>query len=67
MSTLTRPYVSREEAQTALLNNASRCTALFGYPTVSVPQMLDWIADWVRSGGSSLEKPTHFDARDGRF
>jgi nucleoside-diphosphate-sugar epimerase len=55
------------EASTALLSNAARATALFGYPSVSVAQMLDWTAEWVRSGGSSLNKPTHFQTRDGRF
>jgi len=55
------------ESGTALLSNASRAIALFGYPSVSVAQMLDWTAEWVRSGGSSLNKPTHFQTRDGRF
>jgi hypothetical protein len=24
-------------------------------------------ADWVRRGGESLGKPTHFEARDGKY
>lgn len=55
------------ESATALLSNASRAIALFGYPSVSVAQMLDWTAEWVRAGGSTLNKPTHFQTRDGRF
>ena len=55
------------EAPTALLSNAARAQQLFGYPTVSLQQMLDWIARWVAQGGAQLGKPTHFEARDGRF
>jgi hypothetical protein len=29
--------------------------------------MLAWIADWTRRGGANLGKPTHFEARDGKF
>jgi hypothetical protein len=29
--------------------------------------MAEWIADWVRRGGESLGKPTHFESRDGRY
>ena len=29
--------------------------------------MMEWIADWVRRGGASLGKPTHFRVRDGKF
>lgn len=55
------------EAPTALLNNGSRAHALFGTPTVSWQQMLTWTAHWISSGGRSLGKPTHFEARDGKF
>ncbi len=55
------------EGPTALLNNAARALDRSGAPRVSVDQMLDWIAAWVSSGGSSLGKPTHFESRDGKF
>ena len=29
--------------------------------------MLEWIAAWVQSDGASLDKPTHFETRDGGF
>jgi hypothetical protein len=29
--------------------------------------MLDWTADWVAKGGSTLNKPTHFETRDGSY
>lgn len=55
------------EAETALLSNASLCHQLFGYPCVSLGQMIEWVAEWVRIGGATLQKPTHFEVRDGRF
>jgi nucleoside-diphosphate-sugar epimerase len=56
-----------DEAPTALLSNAAQAQQLFGYPTVSLQQMIGWIADWVQRGGVGLNKPTHFEARDGKF
>jgi nucleoside-diphosphate-sugar epimerase len=61
------PQFEGEEGRTALLNNASRCFRLFGYPTVSVDELIEWTAQWVGRGGRTLNKPTHFEARDGRF
>ena len=61
------PHFAGEEAETALLSNASQCHRLFGYPRVSLEQMIEWIAEWVRIGGTTLRKPTHFEARDGKF
>jgi nucleoside-diphosphate-sugar epimerase len=55
------------EAPTALLSDAGQCHRLFGYPSVSVGEAIEWIAGWIRAGGGSLGKPTHFEARDGRF
>ena len=56
-----------KEAKTALLSNASQCHRLFGYPRVSLEQMIEWMAEWVRIGGTTLRKPTHFEVRDGKF
>ena len=56
-----------EESETALLSNAGLCHQLFGYPRVSLGQMIEWVAEWVLSGGKTYEKRTHFEVRDGRF
>jgi nucleoside-diphosphate-sugar epimerase len=61
------PVFVGEESEDALLNNASLCQSLFGYPSVSVHQMIDWIAHWLTIGGSVLGKPTKFQVRDGKF
>ena len=55
------------EAETALLDDASRCHALFGPPQVTVDEMLSWVAHWVKVGGVTWDKPTHFEVRDGQF
>jgi len=55
------------ESNDALLSNAQKSRELFGRPHVSTHQLMDWIADWVRKGGATLAKPTHFEDRVGRF
>jgi nucleoside-diphosphate-sugar epimerase len=55
------------EAPDALLSNGQLGHQMFGYPRVGVRQMMEWIAEWVRRGGPTLDKPTHFESRDGRF
>ncbi|HQM31440.1 MAG TPA: NAD-dependent epimerase/dehydratase family protein [Candidatus Hydrogenedentes bacterium] len=61
------PKLVGEESPNVLLSNAAACHKLFGYPQVSVDAMIEWVAYWVASGGSSLGKPTHYETRDGKF
>jgi nucleoside-diphosphate-sugar epimerase len=61
------PILAGEEAPNALLSNAARAFATFGYPAVPLLTMVDWVADWVARGGRALGKPTKFEVRDGRF
>jgi nucleoside-diphosphate-sugar epimerase len=56
-----------EESENALLSNADKAHRLFGRPRVAATQLIAWIADWVRRGGETLAKPTHFEERAGRF
>jgi nucleoside-diphosphate-sugar epimerase len=55
------------EAPDALLSNGRLGQELLGSPSVTVDQMLHWIADWHQRGGPALGKPTHFQTRNGRF
>lgn len=55
------------EQPAALLNNSAKVTRLFGYPTVSLRQMIEWVAHWLKIGGRTLNKPSHFEVRDGKF
>ncbi len=61
------PKFTGEEATSALLSNAQKAHALFGYPSVPLQTVMQWVAQWVRSGKPTLSKPTHFETRDGRF
>ncbi len=55
------------EENTALLSDASYACRLFGVPATGLDTMLDYVAQWVNSGGRVLEKPTHFQERKGAF
>jgi nucleoside-diphosphate-sugar epimerase len=61
------PVITGQEAESVWLNNAAKAQRLFGYPNVSLDQMVQWVAQWVRQGGHSLGKPTHFEERSGKF
>lgn len=54
-------------ASDALLGNTEKAVGLFGKPRVSVDQMIIWISRWIMQGGSSLNKPTHFEVRNGNY
>lgn len=62
-----KPQIVGEELPTALLTDVSQAIRLFGRPTVTLAQMIDWIADWVTNSRPSLNKPTHFEVRDGVY
>jgi len=58
---------SGTESSTALLNNPTRACELLGPPPTPLEELLRWTAHWVMRGGASLNKPTHFEARDGKY
>lgn len=65
---LDRPAVfSGSPAPTALLADTSRMLADFGPPDTPLDWMLRQTAAWVAAGGRTLNKPTHFETRDGRY
>ncbi len=61
------PFFAGADRDTALLSDASRCHELFGVPGVSLDELVEWTAAWVRRGGPTLGMPTRFDVRDGTF
>lgn len=61
------PRFVSQEAQTALLSNASYCCSRFGYPQMPLDEMVRLIVKWVAAGKKILDKPTKYDIRDGKF
>jgi nucleoside-diphosphate-sugar epimerase len=61
------PRFINQEGPVALLSDSSRCRGLLGEPSVPQQRLREWVAHWIAAGGSSLNKPTHFEAADGRF
>lgn len=61
------PEFVGQEAENALLGDASRLMARLGPPAVSIPQIIEWLAPWVKAGGASLGKPTKYESRSGKF
>jgi nucleoside-diphosphate-sugar epimerase len=55
------------ESPDALLNNGKLGHSLYGYPRVGFEQMLHAIVSWITRGGKTLNKPTHFETRSGKF
>jgi uncharacterized protein YbjT (DUF2867 family) len=56
-----------QEADTALLSNAGRMVELLGQPATPLEVVLRWTAHWIQKGGRSLNKPAHFEVRDGTY
>jgi len=56
-----------EPQSTALLNNGTEARRRYGPSRVSLDQLIDWTADWLRRGATLYQKPTGFQVRDGKF
>jgi nucleoside-diphosphate-sugar epimerase len=61
------PVVTGRESPTAWLVNSAAASRLLGAPRVPLERMIDWVTDWVARGMPALGKPTHFEARDGKY
>jgi nucleoside-diphosphate-sugar epimerase len=55
------------EAPDALLSNGQAAHRRYGPTRIEAEQMIRWIAQWVTRGGPTLNKPTHFEVRNGNF
>jgi len=62
-----KPQFENEENTTALLSNAAESFRLFGYPKMPLKKMMELLAGWIRQGGKTMNKPTHFQEREGKF
>jgi nucleoside-diphosphate-sugar epimerase len=55
-----RPNITESESQNALLANDARCLEALGEYRDTCEEMIDAAARWVKKGGVSWNKPTHF-------
>ncbi len=61
------PIFEGVEQNDAYLNDAGKAMKLFGYPEYSIDTLIEWQAEWIKDGGRSLGKPTHFEERKGSY
>jgi nucleoside-diphosphate-sugar epimerase len=61
------PVFAGTEHADALLSNSELMHTTFTPPETTVDEMIEHIARAVEANAPTLGKPTHFEARDGRF
>lgn len=61
------PTFSGKPAPTGWLNNSARMVEEFGPPNVPLAKMIEWTADWLQRDMATLNKPTHYEVRDGKY
>lgn len=62
-----KPIFENEPGTDAYLNDASLAMETFGYPSVSAKTLIRWQAEYILDGGRTLDKPTHFEERKGKY
>nr|MDO8110490.1 NAD(P)-dependent oxidoreductase [Candidatus Sigynarchaeota archaeon] len=60
-------YLQQIPGNLCYLNNAAGAFSRFGYPRVTLQDMIRLQAQWIIAGNRSLNKPTHFEINDGTF
>ena len=61
------PAFINDEQPTSFLSNAAESFGLFGYPKVTLKQMMEVVLEWLNEGGKTLNKPTHYQERKGKY
>ena len=61
------PKFTGKPAATGWINNAARMVKEFGAPSVPLSKMIAWTADWLARDMTTLDKPTHYEVRDGTY
>ncbi|HZQ00930.1 MAG TPA: NAD(P)-dependent oxidoreductase [Reyranella sp.] len=62
-----RPNFSGTPAPTGWINNSARMVKEFGPPKVPLKKMIEWNADWLSRDMATINKPTHYEVRDGQY
>jgi len=58
---------SGTEAPEALLSDTTRMQGTLGAPGTPIERIVRWTAAWIRQGGTTFGRPTHFEVSDGRY
>ena len=61
------PVFVNQEEPSSLLNNPAKSMGLFGKPKVPITLVMNWIVSWLNSHQRLLNKPTHFEVRNGKY
>lgn len=61
------PVFTGEPTGFAYISDSARMTDLFGRPAVDTDTLIQWQAEWIKSGGRSLGKATHFEESGGKY
>lgn len=61
------PIFENSEEETSYVIDGSEAHRIFGYPRVSLREMVEQVAEWVEVDGATIGKPTHFQEREGEF
>jgi nucleoside-diphosphate-sugar epimerase len=56
-----------QEAETALLSDTTLLTSRLGKPGTPLHTVIQWTAHWIMNDGHVLNRPTHFEVRNGAF
>lgn len=56
-----------QESDTAYVMDGSALQSEFGYPSVTLYQMIERVSEWTQAQGPTIGKPTKFQQRNGNF
>ena len=60
-------HIVGQEADNAYLSNTEQLHSTLGAPDVPLSLLIQWTAHWVQHERPLLNKPTHFEVRDGVY
>jgi hypothetical protein len=55
------------EGNSAFLSDNTQLLKNLGEPATPIESVMQWTASWITSGGQLLNKPTHFEVKDGGY
>jgi len=61
------PIFEGEPGPDALVANVDRLAQVLPHQTLPLDTLCEWAVEWIRADGRLLNKPTKYEARDGKF